>query len=159
MIAVSSYDHVIKDPKKYVSDILNEGFKYIEDGRNTFKGIQLRDANDEFGEICTKLFPGYYVNYNFVRRSPLWQSEPNYIHTDEMMGDITCILYLNEQHPYDDGTIIYDENDNRVMMFHSRFNRMMTFNSEVKHSRSIYENFGDGDNARLIQVVFLKKIP
>ena len=159
MIKVMSFDNVIKDPKKYVSDIFKGGFMEFNDENNVFKGIQPRDIDDEFAKICLDLFPKHIIAFNFVRKSPLWQLEPNYIHTDEMMGDVTCILYLNEQHPHDDGTIIYDENDNVVMMIHSRFNRMMTFNSEAKHSRSIYENFGDGNNARLIQVVFLKKIP
>jgi hypothetical protein len=103
-------------------------------------------------------FPGYAVNWNFVRKSPLNQEEPNFIHTDEMMGDITCILYLNKEKPNEDGTTIYDEDKNPLFVLYSKFNRMIAFSSESPHSRNILENFGDEDSARLIQVIFLKQI-
>lgn len=150
------FDNVIQDPKEYVKDILKNGFTDILDGEKVFKNIQPRDYNDEFALFVTDLFSDYYVKWNFVRKSPLNQEEPNFVHTDEMMGDITAILYLSENHPDNDGTTIYDEDGNTSCVLYSKFNRMVLFDSNVPHSRNIFENFGEDDNARLIQVIFLK---
>ncbi len=149
-------DDVIKDPKVYVRDIFDIGFQDITLGEQTFKNIQPRDNNDEFAKSVKGAFPGYKVVYNFVRKSPFNQEEPNFIHTDEMMGDITVILYLNKISPNEDGTTIYDDEHNPLCRIYSKFNRMIAFLSIVPHSRSIFENFGDGEEARLIQVIFLK---
>ena len=110
-----TFDDVIKDPKTYVFDIHNHEFQDVADGSNTFRNIQSRDNYDEFARYVTELFSDFRVNFNFIRKSPLNQVEPNFIHTDEMMGDITCILYLNEDAPENDGTTIYDENNNHTL--------------------------------------------
>ena len=151
-----TFDNIIKDPISYVSDIHLYGFEDVADGDNVFKNIQPRDANDEFAKYCCELFSGFKVALNFVRKSPLNQQEPNFVHTDEMMGDITCLLYLNEQAPEDDGTTIYDEDKKPLITMYSKFNRMIAFNSEAPHSRNIFNNFGEAQTARLVQVVFLK---
>ena len=39
----------------------------------------------------------------------------------------------------------------------SRFNRVVLFPAEYFHSRALYENYGDGDTARLTQIVFCEK--
>lgn len=149
------FDNVIKDPDTYVEDILNGGFEDIYTGFHTFKGIQPR-GDDEFSEYLKNIFPDYVPVWNFVRMSPLGQEEPTYIHTDEMMGDITVILYLNKKKPNDDGTTIYDDEGKPSLRVFSKYNRMIAFDSTEKHSRTILENFGHGDKSRLIQVVFLK---
>lgn len=152
-------DNVIKNPNEYLEQIKNNEFRDIEDtGGNKFKNIQFRSPDDEFAKYMLSAFPGYTVNWNFVRKSPLNQEEPNFIHTDEMMGDITCILYLNKEKPNEDGTTIYDEDKNPLFVLYSKFNRMIAFSSESPHSRNILENFGDEESARLIQVIFLKQI-
>jgi hypothetical protein len=151
-----TFDNIIKDPISYVSDIHLYGFEDVADGDNVFKNIQPRDANDEFAVYCRELFNGYKVALNFVRKSPEGQKEPNFIHTDEMMGDLTCILYLNEDSPNTDGTTIYDNDEKPIFTMYSKFNRMIAFSSSLPHSRNIFENFGQGDNARLVQVIFLK---
>ena len=151
-----TFDNIIKDPLSYVSDIHLHGFQDVADGDNTFKNIQPRDKNDEFAEYVTQLFIGYKVDLNFIRKSPLNQEEPNFIHTDEMMGDITCLLYLNEDAPEDDGTTIYDENKKPLLTMYSKFNRMIAFSSDAPHSRNIFDNFGEAETARLVQVIFLK---
>lgn len=151
-----TFDDVIKDPKDYVFDIYNHEFKDVADGNNTFRNIQSRDNYDEFARYVTNLFNNYKVNVNFIRKSPLNQVEPNFIHTDDMMGDITCILYLNENAPENDGTTIYDENNKPLVTIHSKFNRMIAFSSDAPHSRNIVENFGQDKSARLVQVIFLK---
>ena len=149
-------DNIIKDPVAYVEDIHKHGFQDIADGENTFKNIQPRDNNDEFAQYVSELFNQYNVSFNFVRKSPLNQKEPNFIHTDEMMGDITCILYLNEQAPDNDGTTIYDDDKKSLLTMYSKFNRMVAFNSDAPHSRNILDNFGSGEQSRLVQIIFLK---
>jgi hypothetical protein len=37
-----------------------------------------------------------------------------------------------------------------------RFNRLLIFDAALPHSRAIFENYGEGDDARLIQVIFLR---
>ncbi len=151
-----TFDDILKDPVAYVDDIHKHGFQDFYDGHNVFKNIQPRDNNDEFAQYVSELFNAYKVEFNFVRKSPLNQNEPNFIHTDEMMGDITCILYLNEQEPDNNGTTIYDEDKNPIFIMYSKFNRMVAFTSNAPHSRNLFDNFGEGETARLVQVIFLK---
>lgn len=151
-----TFDNIIKDPLSYVSDIHLHGFQDVADGEYTFKNIQPRDKNDEFAKYVSELFLGYKVDLNFIRKSPLNQEEPNFVHTDEMMGDITCLLYLNEQAPEDDGTTVYDEDKKALITMYSKFNRMIAFNSDAPHSRNLFHNFGEAKTARLVQIIFLK---
>ena len=153
---IITFDNIIKNPKSYVSDIHTHGFQDVEDGINVFRNIQPRDNNDEFAKYVSELFSGYKISLNFIRKSPLNQEEPNFIHTDEMMGDITCLLYLNEQAPNEDGTTIYDEDGKPFVTMYSKFNRMIAFNAEAPHSRNLFQNFGEGQDARLVQIIFLK---
>ena len=153
-------DDVIKNPDKYVSDILSKEFVDVFDGVNTFKGIQPRE-DDEFVRFVKNYFNikmslKYDVAYNFVRQSPMNQPEPNFIHTDEMMGDITAVLYLNKVYPQGDGTIIYDESHIPKCSIHMKYNRAAIFASRNPHSRGLIDNFGIGDESRLVQVLFLK---
>ena len=151
-------DDVILSPSQYVDDILDAEFVDIYDGVNTFQNIQPRDHLDEFTTTVLDLVgPFYDIAWNFIRKSPEGQQEPNYVHTDEMMGDLTAILYLSKNHPEDDGTTIYDNDGNKACVFYSKFNRMIVFDSKLPHSRNIFENFGQGESARLIQVAFLKE--
>ena len=151
-------DNVIQEPTEYVSDILSNEFVDIYDGVNTFQNIQPRDHVDEFSSAVMEFVgPFYDIAWNFIRRSPLNQEEPNFIHTDEMMGDLTAILYLSKTHPEEDGTTIYNEDGTKCCVLYSKFNRMIIFDSKLPHSRNIFENFGIGDSSRLIQVAFLKE--
>jgi hypothetical protein len=150
-------DNILDNPKQYIEDIYNNDFQSFVDGENVFKNIQPR-GDDEFVKKILSMFDGYGINFNFVRKSPLNQLEPNYMHTDEMMGDITCLLYLNEEHPDNDGTTIYDDNKKPLFTIYSKLNRMFAFTSSALHSRNILENFGEDKNARLVQVIFLKKL-
>lgn len=150
-------DDVLANPKEYLDNALNGEFQDIPDGDKVFKNIQARDNDDEFAKYVLLLFPEYNINYNFIRKSPLGQVEPNFIHKDDMMGDITCILYLNKTHPKEDGTTIFDTDGLPVFKVYAKFNRMSLFDSHLPHARNIFENFGEGDDARLIQVIFLKR--
>jgi len=150
------FDNVLDNPIEYVQDILKNGFHDFNDGWKVFKNVQAR-SNDEFEKSVLELFPNYEVKWNFVRQSPLNQEEPNFIHTDDMMGDITVILYLSEIHPDNDGTTLYDRDGKPMCVAYSKFNRMVAFDSDCPHSRNIFENFGEGDKARLVQVIFLEQ--
>ena len=149
-------DNAISDPDSYVKEILSGDFIDVPDGEKVFKGIQIR-KDDELQQKIEKTYPGYKVVYNFVRQSPEGQAEPNYIHSDEMMGDKTVLLYLNKINPKGAGTTLYDY-DNPMCIFFAKYNRLVVFDSYIPHSRNIFNNFGEGNNSRLVQVMFLKKI-
>jgi hypothetical protein len=150
-------DNALPNIDTYVEEILKGEFKDESDGVAIFKGIQKRPFDDDFTNVALGIFPQYRIAYNFVRKSPLNQEEPNFKHRDDMMGDITVILYLNENPPKEDGTTIYNDDETPSAVIHSKFNRMVAFDSDVLHSRNIFENFGEGNDARLIQVIFLKE--
>tara|TARA_R110000751_G_scaffold52526_3_gene114485 strand:- start:2103 stop:2591 length:489 start_codon:yes stop_codon:yes gene_type:complete len=154
-------DNFLEDPNKYVIDVLKNEFEDVKAGDTIFKGIQVRTI-DELQYKVEDAFPDYEVTFNFIRQSPLNQKEPNYIHTDEMMGDKTVLLYLNKHHPMEDGTTLYKFNrvaDDYLPMctFYAQYNRLVIFDSSIPHSRNMYENFGEGEYARLVQVMFLKE--
>ncbi len=148
-------DNIIKNPDTYVKEVLDKEFIDIEDGPHAvFKGIQPR-KNDELERFVLKLFPDYSVGYNFVRQSPSMQVEPNFIHSDEMMGDKTVLLYLNKEYPSNAGTTMYNEDLSPSSVVYMKYNRLVVFDSYHKHSRNLKDNFGKGEGSRLVQVMFL----
>jgi hypothetical protein len=150
-------DNVLSDPDAYVKEIYCGEFIDVPDGDKTFKNIQPR-KDDEFSKVVIEYFGSKFdIAYNFVRMSPYGQEEPNYIHSDEMMGDLTVILYLSKEHPDNDGTTMYDSEEKPSCVVYSKYNRMLSFTSHVRHSRNIFDNFGEGQSSRLIQVIFLKR--
>jgi hypothetical protein len=150
-------DNVLSDPDAYVKEIYCGEFVDVPDGDKKFKNIQPR-KDDEFSKVVMEYFGSKFdIAYNFVRMSPYGQEEPNYIHSDEMMGDLTVILYLSKEHPDNDGTTMYDSDEKPSCVVYSKYNRMLSFTSHVRHSRNIFENFGEGQSSRLIQVIFLKR--
>lgn len=154
---ISRYENVIKDVDSYVLDIIDKGFEDIQVGDDLFKNVRHRGL-DELVDFLSTKYTDYSPVLNFVRRSPLNQEEPNFIHTDEMMGDLTAILYLNKNHPSVYGTTIYNDDNDDILICKAKYNSLIIFPSHVKHSRNSLHNFGDGDDARLVQVCFLKKI-
>lgn len=154
----SIFDDFMDDPDGHVDRILKKGFQNIDTNIGLFKGIHALD-----GDIVQKkveaFFPFHTVAMNFARQSPIDQEEPTFIHSDAGMGDLTCVLYLSKTHPKEDGTTIYnsDNLDDKSVVFYSKFNRMLVFDSHLFHSRNIFRNFGSDDTARLIQVLFLKR--
>jgi len=151
---IGIYEDVIDDVDCYVDSIIDEGFEDIRVGDDLFKSVKIRGV-DKLVMFLLNNYPNYIPDLNFVRRSPLNQDEPNWIHTDEMMGDLTAILYLNEEHPDNDGTTIYYKGKESCVL-KARYNRLVVFDSDLYHSRNIYENFGEGEYSRLVQVMFLK---
>lgn len=152
---VGIYDDVVEDVGSYRSSILKAGFEDVLIGNDLFKNVRGRGV-DALALFLLTEYPDYSPTLNFVRRSPLNQKEPNYIHTDEMMGDLTAILYLNENPPKADGTTLYYKGAKSCIL-KARCNRLVVFPSYLHHSRNIYANYGYAEDARLIQVCFLKK--
>tara|TARA_R110001592_G_scaffold38717_2_gene127618 strand:+ start:1676 stop:2143 length:468 start_codon:yes stop_codon:yes gene_type:complete len=153
---IGIYEDVITNVDSYVEDIHNYGFEDVQLEEGLFKNIQVR-PEDDLVEILKGYYPIHKAVLNFVRRSPKNQVEPNWIHTDDMMGDLTAILYLSKNHPEEDGTTLYYKGFKSCIL-RSRYNRLIVFPSHLYHSRNIFDNFGFADEARLIQVCFLKEI-
>lgn len=170
------FDNVLSNPDKYVEKILENPFVDVPAGPQMFKGIQIIKDESVSG-MLQDFFPNTEVIHNFARLSPENQEEPNFIHSDRKMCDIIGILYLNKDFPVYAGTTIYENKNtgscidtgkkqnlsekhfNRSIHISMKYNRMIAFPSDLYHSRSIKENFGEDINdSRLVQVVFLKRI-
>jgi hypothetical protein len=153
----SVIDNFLDSPEEHLENILNGQFTDYESNVGIFKNIQDLQS-DIVSNKLLEIFPNLNVAYNFARLSPEGQEEPNFIHNDSMMGQLTCILYLSKEHPVEDGTTIYDSDcSTKCVEIRSKFNRMIIFNSDLPHSRNIFSNFGVGEKSRLIQVIFLNK--
>lgn len=75
------------------------------------------------------------------------------------MGRFTGIYYLNPEPPAGDGTAFWRRYGNDWKMTRlvpARFNRLLIFRAGLHHSRALFDNYGHGDGARLIQVIFLR---
>jgi uncharacterized protein DUF6445 len=167
-------DDVVLNPLVYRRKALTLPFDSVAAGPDTFHGIA-PTADPELPNILMRILPaGASPTLTFFRKSPAGQVEPNYLHTDAMMGDWTAILYLNPDPPIGDGTTFWRTVDThqdrgadierssmqdlslweRWHHIDARFNRLLVFKSDLYHSRAIAENYGQGDEARLIQVAF-----
>ncbi len=179
-LGVVVQDDVLNHPLRYRDWMLSPSsrrFKDVTIGPDTFKGIcQVLVDFNAFTEWLRS--QGLESTLSFLRLSQKGQPEPNFIHHDAMMGDWTAILYLNtEPHPRD-GTVFwqhdsgvngapYDWTDvdmhdssqfTERFRVKAQFNRAVIFPSKWFHSRALFENYGEGDNARLIQVAFGKVV-
>ena len=153
---IEIYNNVLKDPDSYVEEILLNGVEDVEMGGDVFKSVKQR-GKDEVADFIMDKFPDYTIALNFIRQSPKNQTEPNYIHKDDMMGDLTVITYLNKEVNSDDGTTLYTNDLKPMCVLKADYNRMVVFDSYLNHSRNIYENFGENELSRLIQITFLKE--
>lgn len=180
MSRIAVIDNVLPNIDAYRRAVLASPFQSIEIGPDTFHGIAL-DGTYILPMWIAQRFPQLTPMLSFVRRSPEGQVEPNFIHSDRDMGDWTGILYLNPTPAPCDGTTFWrhtetggigkrqnmddqgvvEANDlretNKWEPWHTVdavFNRLLLFPASYFHSRAIAENYGHGDDARLIQVVF-----
>lgn len=145
---------VYSNPDEYVSSLKKKGFVDFNDGVNVFKNVQKLERDDVAKSIESLINAELVLS--FARMSPLGQEEPNFIHKDDMHGDYTAILYLNKSYPIGYGTTLYDDDENEIVTCKAKYNSLFIFPSSVKHSRNSLHNFGEGDDARLVQVMFLK---
>ncbi len=172
-------DDFLPDPLNYLGGVSRLQFSSRTVDGMTFHGIASDPMGLRLAAGIEALFPASSGRLQFFRKSPFGQTEPNDIHADTEMGAWTGILYLNENPATGDGTTFWrhsgtgeiegddwkaDGHDRSKWMFSAsvpaKFNRLLLFDAKLYHSRAIVENYGEGDDARLIQVIFGKgKIP
>lgn len=166
------YDNVLGDPEDYRAWALAQPFETIVTADEHWHGMSvLRD--DTLSRIVADRLAGAQTRLTFFRKSPRGQMEPNFIHSDEGMGQWTAILYLNPTPAEGDGTVFWrykpdqsitgsaralDKDPSLWEPWHSvpaKLGRLLIFDSTHYHSRAIEENYGETDaDARLIQVAF-----
>lgn len=150
-------DDVLTDPMSYREEALARDFRDVTLGPDTFRGIAQCPSADVAAAAAYALAADAVLT--FFRKSPQGQHEPNFVHSDEGMGRFTGIYYMNPDPPKGDGTTFWEKNAGEwwpKQHVPARFNRLLLFSAEIPHSRALFDNYGQGDEARLIQVVFLR---
>lgn len=156
-VTVKILDDVLCDPMAYLAEAQRQPFRDLTFGLDTFRGIAAsrRDEVDRAAEVETSASSVL----SFFRRSPEGQTEPNYVHSDEMMGRFTGIYYMNPEPANGDGTAFWEREGSGWKMARlvpAKFNRLLTFSAGLFHSRALFNNYGQGDGARLVRVIFLR---
>ena len=174
---ISIIDNALDDPIEFRDAARALTYQSFVFEHCTFHGIALGELADRTIPIIQTALTGLQPALTFFRKSPFGQEEPNYIHTDIDMGDMTGILYLNEDPPEKDGTCFWTHRqtgtigsvvphersaegmsaDGWDLRLHvpARFNRLLIFPSALFHSRALYENWSKAGEDRLTQVSFL----
>ena len=170
---VTVSDGLLADPDQYRADALARPVITVPDSDQSFRGIAVLDVTiDPVSRLIADRWPTLRPHLTFLRKSPQGQIEPNFIHTDDGMGEWTGILYLNPVSADGDGTDFWRFRETgeiagsswrahshdlprweRWRHLTASFNRLILFDARLFHSRAIYDNYGNGDEARLIQVV------
>jgi hypothetical protein len=173
---IDVHDNVLPDPDAYRREALAQPFGPFDAGAVVFHGIAA-SPNPAFVAWFAATYPQYVPMLTFLRQSPDGQDEPNFIHTDVDMGDVTAILYLTPDPPAEDGTSFWRHvaswqvtgdvltgaagKDLSAWVCEqtvpAAFNRCVVFDAARFHSRALPQNYGTGDGARLIQVLFAKE--
>jgi RimJ/RimL family protein N-acetyltransferase len=181
MSAITVVDDVLPDVEAYRQMVLEGPFGDVETSPGVvFHGIS-RDVDGQLPLWIQTQYPSLTPMLTFARLSPAGQEEPHFIHTDRDMGDWTGILYLTADPPADDGTTFWRHRATGAVQstactgealleewgvwregdqwepWHTvpaQANRLVLFPSPYFHSRAIPANYGTGEAARLIQVVF-----
>lgn len=175
------FDEVLADPAAYRAQALGLTYESYTLGAATFHGIAMAPLATVMAELIAALCPDRAPTLSFFRRSPAGQHEPNFIHCDRSMGAWTGLLYLTPDPPAEDGTTFWEhrpsgeradtsetidayamsglrwlETDDWTPWYRvaATFNRLLLFTGPYYHSRSIFENYGEGDQARLVNVTF-----
>lgn len=172
------FDGVLANPEQWRRECLAGEFTTFTFPEATFHGINVKPPSNELLGYLHGCFQNFEPTLTFARRSPEGQVEPHFIHTDIDMGDWSAILYLNPARPMGDGTDFWTHHETGaiesfvphecseegkdiagwVLRRHVEgvFNRLLVFPSSYFHSRAIWENWGEGNSSRLVQVVFGK---
>jgi len=173
-------DGVIGDLEAYRAAVLASSFQTVTVGPLAFHGIA-ECTDPELIAWITLHYPHAQPRMTFVRQSPAGQVEPHFIHTDRDMGDWSGILYLTAQPAIGDGTSFWRDRETGATAstatsaaalcaeaitwqqpdrwdvwatVKAQPNRLVLFPSTLFHSRAIFDNYGRGEDARLIQVIF-----
>jgi len=181
MTAIRVVDNVLDDPSDYAAETRQQTFRDVRTSPDVlFHGIA-PPVDDRLPRWLAEQYPELTPTLTFVRQSPEHQDEPNYIHTDRDMGEWTVIYYLTDQPPDEDGTTFWRNKRTGAIQstaqseqefidewmawrdlsqwepWHTvaaKPNRAVLFPAPYFHSRAIRDNYGTGDQARLIQVMF-----
>jgi hypothetical protein len=173
-------DDVIGDLAAYRAAVQTLPFQTVLVGPVPFHGIA-PCADPTLATWITAHYPLARPRMTFFRQSPAGQVEPNFIHTDRDMGDWSGILYLTAHPAPGDGTIFWRDRITGATAstattaddllaegitwsernrweewarIEARPNRLVLFPATLIHSRAIFENYGYGADARLIQLMF-----
>jgi hypothetical protein len=178
---IQVWDDVLPDPDAYRGRALKQRFQTVHDGPVVFHGMApCADPTIPIKIVLT--YPDLMPTLSFFRQSPEGQEEPHYVHDDRSMGDWTAIYYLNPEPAEGDGTAFYCHLPTgriagetsagteewkadaaawfdlaqweRWNLVPAKFNRLVMFPAALFHARAIPENYGAGDESRLIQIVF-----
>lgn len=173
---VMVHDDVLPDPHAYRAMALAQRFQAVQAGDVVFQRMA-PCADPAVPMWIARRYPLVTPTLSFFRQGARDQVEPHGVHTDTSMGTWTAILYLTPHPPPDDGTAFWrhpqtgnvrsvataretpadwsqDIGWQRWHVVPAQFNRLVLFPAALYHSRAILENYGVGDDARLIQVVF-----
>jgi hypothetical protein len=178
--ALQIADGVIPDLPTYRDAVLALPFQTVMVGPLPFHGIAPCE-DPTLADWITARYPDAQPRMTFFRQSPAGQVEPNFLHTDRDMGDWSGILYLTAHPLIGDGTAFWRDRitgatastaTTAADLFaegvtwrdpdrweewarvKAQPNRLVLFPAPLFHSRAIFENYGTGDEARLIQLVF-----
>jgi hypothetical protein len=157
-------------------EALSREFRSFHFEHCSFHGISIMSLDSAIPFVLRTLFDRVEPTLSFLRKSPAGQQEPHFIHTDIDMGEWSAIYYLNPDPPAGDGTAFWthratgaiessiphersEEGQSpdaweRRQLVEARFNRLLLFPSSYFHSRAIFENWSQSDDARLMQVTF-----
>lgn len=175
------FDDVLSDPMGYRARHLHERFQTVHDGPVVFHGMA-PCADPTIPMVIASSYPALMPTLSFFRRSPEGQKEPHYLHDDRSMGEWTAIYYLSLHPPEGDGTSFFarlvtgqaestapigseawrDEVSawmdlsqwERYATVEAKFNRLVLFKASLFHARALPDNWGAGDDSRLIQICF-----
>jgi len=180
---IAVFDAVLRDPVAYARHARSTDSQTYLVGDVEWHGLSAC-VETEFTDWLYRVRPDLTPSLSLIRRSPLGQVEPNYIHTDRDMGEWTALLYLTDTPDTDDGTDFWRHrwsgatesssmspmdklNEGQAWRDLSQwalrahvpavFNRAIIFPASLFHSRAIYANYGVGNESRLTQVVFCKE--
>lgn len=171
---ILTIDDFLVDPARYREIVLKNTFNRFDFGHIAFDGMALAPIDSGMARKISEWFPSLSPQLSVFRKSPRDQKEPNFIHCDAELGDWTAVLYLNPDPDPRDGTDFWKDlatgrirgsAEEAVQLrdptlcekwrhASAKFNRLLMFPADLFHSRAIYENYGEGDDARLIQVTF-----
>jgi hypothetical protein len=181
MSALRVLDDVLPDFGAYVAAARAQPFRTVEPHPGVVFEHMAPAVDDTLAQIVRGRYPTLTPTLSFIRQSPAGQEEPHFIHTDEDMGEWTAIAYLTDQPADGDGTTFWrwtatgcirslaTAADDQLAEWTAwcdpaqweawttvaaRPNRVVVFPAGYFHSRAIRANYGTGDTARLIQVVF-----
>lgn len=169
------FDNWVENPLEYRASVLRQDFSVLDYGATAiFKGIAHADLASPAILKLKARHPDLTPTLSMFRKSPFGQVEPNFVHCDIGLGDWTAILYLNPNPPPGDGTDFWQHQSGSIAgtpafavsafkkpgvgtvwrHVEGKFNRLLLFSADLFHSRSIFDNYGAGDDARLLQLIF-----